>query len=802
VSARGRRLARRLLIIGLAALGLLPGRAGADVDVGDIAVLEADPTILQPGEPFDLTGRTLTFAPRAGGGYTVTAGALAFDPQIGSLVPLGDDAAAEQPLGFAFPFFGAPRPSVFINSNGNLTFVAGSALSHFNPGGTVGAFGSELSNLLDRIAAQAPRIAVLWQDWNPAASGGVFASARPDRLVVTWNAVPLFATATTATFQVVLLNTGVIQMSYPSVPTTPGGGYLVGLSPGSSNQFHVTTLDLSQGGSSISDVPNLEPLAQVFGSSGSPLVHISAVARRFYRTHADTIDQLVMFATLQNALGNAFAFELTTRQTISGIGLGLFDDSSFYGSAGRLQSVLNLNRLGLYPADPTTTFLGTNTTLDLLGQEAGHQWLAFVRFDDHGVCSDRLLGRDLAHWSFFMDSDASDLEGNNWQDNGNGTFTSIEATARYSPLDQYAMGLRPAPEVPAFFIIQNPSATGCPVFTPAAGERSCAPQLGVTVSGARQTVAINQITTCEGGRWPLGGFSLVNPTTTWRQAFVLVVPPGTSPSEAETTKMETIRAAWVPYFNLATGGRATLDTTLDGPGAAPPPPPQPITITAPADGTSLPLGASVTFAWTAVAGAASYGFEFTGSNLSFANPNGTSPDPVNGFGGAGGGFVVPTTSVTVVPGQPPGVYQVRVIALAANGAPIGTFSGAVTVFLGIAPSPSPLDRVTITAPAPGARLRRDGTPVTFAWTPLAGVSRYGFEYTGPNRVFQNPNGTVPDPVNGIGGAGGGLLVLGTGFTTGLEPTLAPGAYQVRVIGLSAAGFLIGSFSDAVTVIVE
>jgi hypothetical protein len=67
------------------------------------------------------------------------------------------------------------------------------------------------------------------------------------------------------------------------------------------------------------------------------------------------------------------------------------------------------------------------------------------------------------------------MEGNNWQDNGNGTFTSNEATSRYSALDLYVMGLRSATETADFFFIDNPSFINCPVYDSEVGERSCAP---------------------------------------------------------------------------------------------------------------------------------------------------------------------------------------------------------------------------------------------------------------------------------------------------------------------------------------
>ncbi|MFQ5520334.1 MAG: hypothetical protein ACE5FK_02950, partial [Candidatus Methylomirabilia bacterium] len=400
-----------VLIFWAWAAGLpVPPPAAADIDVGDIAVIETDPTILQPGELFDLNGRTVTFTPGPGGGYIVSASALSFDPSLGTPLGLGDDSSVQVTPAFAFPFFGTSWPSVFINSNGNITFGGGSLSFHFNDvfGGNVLSLGDG-STVLDRFSGDLPRIAVLWEDWDPSQGGTVFANSLPDRLIVTWSGVPLFFVGTTATFQVVLFNNGVIQMNYQSVTTTPGGGYLVGISPGLLFPFVVTTVDFSQQFlSSLSALPNLEPLAQVFGSTASPLVHISAVARRFYRTHGDDFDQMAMFANFPHAMGTAFAFELTTRQTVTGIGLALSTPiSSFFGSPGQLQSFLNMNRLGLYPADPATDILGTNSTLDIMGQESGHQWLAFVRFDDGGVDSDLLLGRALAHWSFFHDSDAS-----------------------------------------------------------------------------------------------------------------------------------------------------------------------------------------------------------------------------------------------------------------------------------------------------------------------------------------------------------------------------------------------------------
>ena len=113
-----------------------------------------------------------------------------------------------------------------------------------------------------------------------------------------------------------------------------------------------------------------------------------------------------------------------------------------------------------YPDDPNARVpgIGENSTLSVLGQEVGHRWLAFLNFRDHnGRTSQSLLGRGEAHWSFFFDSDASVMEGNDIEDLGGGSFRTVATVQRYSALDQYAMGLLRDSEVPPFFWVESPT---------------------------------------------------------------------------------------------------------------------------------------------------------------------------------------------------------------------------------------------------------------------------------------------------------------------------------------------------------
>ena len=102
------------------------------------------------------------------------------------------------------------------------------------------------------------------------------------------------------------------------------------------------------------------------------------------------------------------------------------------------------------------------------------------------------------------------------------------------------------------------------------------------------------------------------------------------------------RTAIIP--DLVTGVTTLPPTPL------PPPPPTPgvrPTVLAPDRGAILSLLSPATFTWTAVPGAQTYLFEHTGPNLTFTNPLGTAPDPINGVPPRGNSFRVSGTSFSV-----------------------------------------------------------------------------------------------------------------------------------------------------------
>jgi hypothetical protein len=231
----------------------------------------------------------------------------------------------------------------------------------------------------------------------------------------------------------------------------------------------------------------------------------------------------------------------------------LFYYSSQYGTAGRLQSLCNMDSLAKYPDDPRKTFFGENSTVSIIGQEFGHRWLAFLEFRHPNSRRSRaLLGRDGAHWSFFFDSDASVLEGNDIVDLGNGSFRTAAAVQRYSLLDQYAMGLIDQIQVPPFFYVQNPTNV-VPHRT-----ASSAPEVGVTFNGMRRDVTIEDVIAAMGPRVP----SAADSPRIYRQAFLYIASAGRTAASDEIQKIDRIRMAWDQFLSGATDSRMRVDTRL------------------------------------------------------------------------------------------------------------------------------------------------------------------------------------------------------------------------------------------------
>jgi len=498
--------------------------APVNEDVGEIAVIQDTGDLVLPLNPFDVRSLGLRFT-RNGSSYTLTRIDGAFRSALGNRVTLSDDDSAPINIPFSFPYYGTAQSVAFVNSDGNITMGEEDRAS--------------TERNLGRMVTGPPRVAPFFADLDPSqGSSKIFVNAAADQVTVTWCDVRGFDSTRTATVQATLLPDGSVEMKFGESSNVQES--IVGISPGHTDS--VTLVDLTAGSASGGGA-----IAERFAQASS--LDTFAVAKKFYATHPDSYDQILLW-TDQPLIRDSFAYELTLANNVRGIGQDIYDTSRLAGSSGRLQSLVMMDWVGKYPEDPNTKFLGENSTLSVLGQEVGHRWMAYVDFRDRtGARSKSLLGRDDAHWSFFFDSDASVMEGNDIEDQGGGQFRTVDAVKRFSRLDQYLMGLIGAGSVPTFFYVESPNSNKI---------KSDGPSIGVSFTGTRRDVLVEDIIAVHGPRLPPPSET----SKTHRQAFIYVVSAGRNTDSAQVAKLDRIRTQWESFFAFATENRMTANTRL------------------------------------------------------------------------------------------------------------------------------------------------------------------------------------------------------------------------------------------------
>ena len=534
-------------------------------DVGNLVLINGNEHIVQPKNTFDLAGQNLRFTLNDLGGYDVSMPEdVEFVQAFGDVLQLSDDDSKKVEIEFDFPFFGEEYTEVFVNSDGNLTFGKGDAASRARD--------------LQRFLGESPRIGVLYTDlspfdpfpFDPFGGGGetptVEVKQSSKQVTVTWFNVEAFSddffgSVASLTMQVVLFDTGVIDIVFEKSDVRTG---IVGVSPGGlDDAFQVNLVDYSD------DLPvegTTGAIAEVFVDL--PTVNLQNVAREFYRTHSDDFDSLILFTNFESNLDlvGVLAFAINVQNDVLGIGnpnrgeiFPQFDHTAAYGSQGNLKSFLTMKNLKVWEDDPLeNTFGPATSTLSVLAHEFGHTWIAFI---DPPV----LLTRDRAHWNFFLHTSGSLLGGNDIQDNGDGTFTTLAPKNLYSPLDLYLMGLLKPEDVPPTFLVTDPHDLDIP--PPYNQQIISADQLqgvyslgDVGFRGDKQEIRIEDIIAINGGRIPNAESSQKD----FRTAFILLAQGEEGPTSDEIDQVEAVRLYWAPFFHRAANNTATIVSTLDG----------------------------------------------------------------------------------------------------------------------------------------------------------------------------------------------------------------------------------------------
>ncbi len=516
-------------------------QGGLDYIYDDVWIIEDDGTLTLSGtNAFDTNFQTFLFAPAGGGVYNVTHPAFSNDPVLGTQIFPGDDGAVIVTLPFSFPYGGGNWTQMYVSGNGIVSFGA-----HPNPGGFYDP--ADFYNTTPKIAAYYLDL----DDTAPDAST-VNVKSEATKYTVSWNNIAEYNfPGLQNSFQLVLYPSGNFTLTYSGIQTSLAGstnpivmGFHPGGAAGLENISFSADLPYASGGGAV---------YEDFYAFGTPLVNEVALFQRFYAQFPDEFFQLVFFTNFLQTMAG-FANESNIKNDVTGIGLALFDNSSQYGSNGVLESRCNMNRLAAWlQPDPTARWFSKgNNFLTIMGQEAGHRWGAFTFFDPGTGPSNLILGRSDAHWSYYADIDHSSLEGGNWVSAGGSNYICPTRIDYFSEIDEYVFGLRTPAEVTDFFYISSP-------FNNDPSNRDDGtPGINAGATGDYVPVTVEHIIAAEGPRTP----TEPNENHDLRQAFILLVAAGTSPTQADLDKISGFRRAWEDYFEVSCDGRLTCNTNL------------------------------------------------------------------------------------------------------------------------------------------------------------------------------------------------------------------------------------------------
>lgn len=321
--------------------------------------------------------------------------------------------------------------------------------------------------------------------------------------------------------------------------------------------FHASTLRVGRNVVLMQDDDNLIYDEGWFGRGGER--SIEAILAGVYEVLEDDYDFVTV--VLNWSINGVFAFYLPLANETLGIGLGNVPPymDRFDMTEGKLQGFIMMNNWRFYR--------GGNDAISRVVwlQEIGHRWGAFVNFDLGDGARDDLLGRDLAHWSYYMHSENSAMEGNDWHQNPDGSFSTYTNATRmtYGKLDQYLMGIVGAEEVPDFFLIDNVDTRGLRDSSGAPLSRASPPELGGdirTIFGDRLDISIDDIIAAEGVRNP----GVTGAQKEFRMATVYLVREGTNVSDEEFEQVEELVDNWEEIFEEATDDEMNLIVALAG----------------------------------------------------------------------------------------------------------------------------------------------------------------------------------------------------------------------------------------------
>lgn len=283
----------------------------------------------------------------------------------------------------------------------------------------------------------------------------------------------------------------------------------------------------------------------------------------FLAVHPDDGHFIVVYSTF-SLVDGVGAFYQSLANDIAGIGYTHAADFDPVIPAEFFDDTPDSQFIGMLHMNNWRNFIKPGTTdIDewwislVFGQELGHAWLAFPHITGQGQ-SETLLGRSRAHWSFYMHSNGSPVEGHRWADNGDGTFTAAKLEQfEFSDLDLYLMGLMPPADVKPWFVIDDPH--DC-VDSNLPNQDCPSPSSflfkadSFTVSGTRREVTIDEVIQAEGERVP----AYPDAPSEFGLSFLLLKRPGEVLCEEEYALLDEVIDRSIDMWVGQTRGRANI----------------------------------------------------------------------------------------------------------------------------------------------------------------------------------------------------------------------------------------------------
>ncbi|MDP2314751.1 MAG: hypothetical protein Q8P41_17740 [Pseudomonadota bacterium] len=277
----------------------------------------------------------------------------------------------------------------------------------------------------------------------------------------------------------------------------------------------------------------------------------------FYKKFEDDYQYLTVL--MVGDLGFFVAFYAPMANDVTGIGYdSIYPGQVFDTSTTQLDGFIFMNYYGLWTESPEVGRY-------VFGQEFMHRWGSFVNIERDGLEPDALLGRDTAHWSYYLSTPNSPMEGNTWLDNGDGTWTTQnDGASTYSDLDLYLMGFVGPEEVgpQTLLLVDEADAVAAGVESGSSSTPSYLARYSggsnITLPATPLPFTLDDVIAAEGERVP----SVEDSPKEFRMAFLVLVLSEDTLGDTELAAIDEVRRTFEADWEEDVGFRADLDTTL------------------------------------------------------------------------------------------------------------------------------------------------------------------------------------------------------------------------------------------------